>query len=605
MKNFRQLVQELPSKKVVMAFGRFQPPTTGHELLVNAVKKIAQNQDADHIIFASKSQDKKSNPLSVDRKVYYLKRMFPKTNFVAANDRIRTFMEAAAELSKKYKHLVMLAGSDRVNEYKKLLQKYNGDVFTFETIEVVSAGERDPDADTASGMSGTKMREAAKKGDYSTFKKGLPHTLTDLDGKRLMNEIRQGMGLDVIKEQVKFEVSELREKYHAGEIFNLEEIVESNGIVYQIKKRGSNHLLLQDEAGNLVSKWLQDVEQTTKEFKLQEGHISEMKFSSTDKIKVARVIATALGIEDVEKSSNPEQLVNNALRKIRSKPMRPEYISVLHNMLQTAKEADIKYDEKLVPTKVDESRKINIKALMKKISVRDVEGVTEPEDDKDNESDIDAEAQPQAQDSTEVGHSIAPNEAPQQRRMKIAYVHEETEKEESEEHEDQELEKELDSITDKEIDNIVDKIEDEDDIIDAYEDDELSLVDDDTGEHVDEVKDDVKEEVINEVLSRMERMKAKARFARTKAKRERRVKIALKSRSSSETINKRARKLAIQLMKKRLARKPLNQLSISEKERIERVVSKRKAVINRLAMKLAPKVRKIETTRLTHKSYTK
>ena len=165
MKKYNQLLKELPSKKVVLAFGRFQPPTTGHELLVNAVKKVASAQKADHIIFASRTQDKKSNPLPVDRKVYYLKRMFPKTNFIAANENVRTFLEAATTLNKKYKNLVMIAGSDRVPEYKKLLDRYNGDLFNYDTVEVVSAGERDPDSDSASGMSGTKMREAAKKGN--------------------------------------------------------------------------------------------------------------------------------------------------------------------------------------------------------------------------------------------------------------------------------------------------------------------------------------------------------------------------------------------------------------------------------------------------------
>ena len=731
MKNYRQLIKELPSKKVVMAFGRFQPPTTGHELLVNAVKKIAHKQGADHIIFASRTQDKKSNPLPVDRKVYYLKRMFPNTNFVAANEEIRTFIEAAKSLSKKYKNLVMLAGSDRVPEYKRLLERYNGDVFTFDTIEVVSAGERDPDADSASGMSGTKMREAAKKGDFTLFKKGLPHTLTEIDGKRLMNEIRQGLGMEAIKEQVKFETSNLREQYHAGEIFKLEEIVESDGTVYQIKKRGSNHLLLQDEAGNLVSKWLDDVQQTSKEYKLQEG-LNEMKFSSSDKIKVARVIATALGVEDVEKSSNPEQLVNTALRKVRSKPMRPEYIGVLHNMLQTAKEADIKFDEKLVPQKANEATEywkkpswqkkmadaakrerlarekkeaeqkqvkeglgggreddegqgrgknprkdffkdrphtvhvdgkpwkkftnghqaqkaadtLNaqgkkavavahfkedleeaktlsaaafVKSLIKKnTKIRDAEGVSDPlpEPDetlggdndipKDNEPDQDAAAAPTAPDHTEVGHSIAPGEAPQQRRMKVAFVHEEADEQESESEEDKELGKELDDISDKEMDKMADEIDTEEDILDVYDDKELAIIDDETGEHIDDVEDkEVKEEALNEVLSRIERMKAKTRFAKTKAKRERKARIALKSRSSNDTINKRARRLAVQLMKQRLARKPLAQLSVGEKERLERIVKKRKVIVNRLAMKLAPRVRKIENTRLAHKTYTK
>jgi nicotinic acid mononucleotide adenylyltransferase len=147
MKNFKQLIKELPSKKVVFAFGRFQPPTTGHELLVKAVKKLA-GSTADHVIYASKSEDKKSNPLPVARKVYFLKRMFPKTNFVAANAEVRTFIEAAKELNKKYKDIVMVAGSDRVAEYTRILNTYNGKDFNFDTIEVVSAGERDPDTET-------------------------------------------------------------------------------------------------------------------------------------------------------------------------------------------------------------------------------------------------------------------------------------------------------------------------------------------------------------------------------------------------------------------------------------------------------------------------
>jgi nicotinic acid mononucleotide adenylyltransferase len=246
MKNYRQLVKELPSKKVVFAFGRFQPPTTGHELLVNAVKKLA-GTTADHVIYASKTEDKKSNPLPVARKVYFLKRMFPKTNFVAASAEVRTPIEAAKELNKKYKNIVLVAGSDRVASFQKLLNDYNGKEYHFDTIEVVSAGERDPDSDTASGMSGTKMREAAVSGDFNKFKKGLPHTLTELDGRRLMNDIRKGLGHPIIKEQFIVQKDNLREKYFNGEIFNVGDIVESSDVQYEIVKRGSNHLLLKQE----------------------------------------------------------------------------------------------------------------------------------------------------------------------------------------------------------------------------------------------------------------------------------------------------------------------------------------------------------------------
>jgi len=514
MKQFRQLIKELPSKKIVFAFGRFQPPTTGHELLVNAVKKIASAQKADHVIYASRTQDKKSNPLPVDRKVYYLKRMFPNTNFVAANDEVRTFIEAAKALNKKYKNLVMVAGSDRVPDYKKFLDKYNGTEFKFDTIEVVSAGERDPDSDTAAGMSGTKMREAAKKGDFVTFKRGLPHTLTELDGKRLMNEIRQGMGVEVVKEQIKFETDNVREKYFSGEIFHVGDIVESEGITYQIIKRGSNHLLVEDEQGNKVSKWPQDLQESTKEFK----RLDEMIIKSADKLKVARIIASSLGMEDVDDKTGAEQMINLSLRKVKSKNLTPEAWKILGNMLKLASDAGIKYDTSIIP----------------------------------------------------------------ETKFKVMGLEEESD------------------LLDKDIDDMIGGLSD-DDYLEAYEDDEFSIIDQVTGEHIAEFK----EEVILEVLSRAERIRAKLRFARSEAKRERRTAIALKTRSNTATLNKRARRLAIVTMKKRLARKPLDKLSVAEKERIEATIAKRKNVIDRIAMRLVPRVKKIESDRLTHKNYTK
>jgi phosphopantetheine adenylyltransferase len=238
MKDYKQLIKELPSKSVVFAFGRFNPPTIGHELLVKAVKKLAQQKKADHVIYASKSQDAKKNPLSVDKKVSYLKLMFKATNFAAANDDVRTFIEAAKQLNKKYKNIVMVAGSDRVPEFKRLLNTYNGKEFNFDTIEVISAGERDPDADDATGMSASKMRAIAVKGNYAEFKKGLPSTVREIDGKRLMNDIRDGMGLEPIKEQIVLVKDQIREQYFRGEIFNEGDIVESAGQKYNIVKRG-------------------------------------------------------------------------------------------------------------------------------------------------------------------------------------------------------------------------------------------------------------------------------------------------------------------------------------------------------------------------------
>ncbi len=164
-----------------------------------------------------------------------------------------------------------------------------------------------------------------------------------------------------------------------------------------------------------------------------------------------------------------------------------------------------------------------------------------------------------------------------------------------------------DEMSDKELDNMIDNLSFEDYVNHAYEDDELAVIDQDTGERLDQDKNvDEQTNALNEVLSRMERVRARSRMAKTKTKRMAKEKIALKKRSSTEVINRRARRMAVKAMEKRLARnKPLGSLSVPEKERIERIISRRKAVISRLAMKIVPHVRAIEKDRLQHAQFTK
>ena len=265
MKTYRSLMESLPAKTVVFAFGRFNPPTTGHQLLVQFVKKLARQSRANHVIYASRSQDAKKNPLSVDRKIHYLNLMFPNTNFVGASDQVRTVIEAAKEINKKYKNLIMVAGSDRVPEYEKLLNKYNGTEFHFDSVKVVSAGERDPDSDDVSGISASKMRALAAKGDFAQFKRGVPSTMREIDARRLMNDVREGMGLDAIKEQIKLPFDALREKYFSGEIYQVGQLVESiNGESFEIIKRGTNYLLVKGQDGKVQSKWLHEVVEQAK-----------------------------------------------------------------------------------------------------------------------------------------------------------------------------------------------------------------------------------------------------------------------------------------------------------------------------------------------------
>lgn len=163
-----------------------------------------------------------------------------------------------------------------------------------------------------------------------------------------------------------------------------------------------------------------------------------------------------------------------------------------------------------------------------------------------------------------------------------------------------------DDVSDKELDNMIDNLSFEDYVNHAYEDDELAVIDQDTGERLDQDKNVDEQTTLNEVLSRMERVRARSRMAKTKTKRMAKEKIALKKRSSTEVINRRARRMAVKAMEKRLARnKPLGSLSVPEKERIERIISRRKAVISRLAMKIVPHVRAIEKDRLQHTQFTK
>jgi len=670
MKKFKQLMEGLPPKKIVFAFGRFQPPTIGHELLVKTVKKIAE-ATADHVIYASRTQDAKKNPLAVERKVYYLKRMFPGMNFAAANDEQRTFMEVAAALNKKYKHIVMVAGSDRIADYKRILNNYNGKDFNFESIEVVSAGERDPDADNASGMSGTKMREAAKKGDFKLFKTGLPHTITDLDARRLMNELRKASGLQPVKESLNIVVDELREKYFRGEIFNVGDTVTCNEEFLSIVKRGSNHLLVKAEDGSLHSKWIHEV-QVAEDFQIrgddmqdeydfskgtrgavlkekEEGHpLTSKTLKPNDKIKVARVIASMLGVENPESMSNPDQLVNTALRKLKSKALNPESVNIVKRMLELANEVGINYDEKLLQSKLKEEDEMQSilkfrefhkkdhlrkmkrnyqlgeenldevgntakgQKMLAKVQKRATDRLIKADDKNRLEPDVSKRdlqtvrknaataqrAYDRLKEEDELDVPVLENEETWAQRVideedvnnNALPLHADAQFPEDEE--------DFEEISDEEIDAMVNSMTDEDIMEHGYDDNELAVIDDDTGEEVELDDDPVKEAALMEVLSRLERIKARARFRRTEAKRERRLSIALKKTSNTQTINRRARRMAIKALKQRFARKPVSKLSVAEKERLEQRIQRMKPVLNRIAMRMAPRVRRLERDRI-------
>ena len=211
MKTYKSFMTEEKGDTAIFTFGRFNPPTLGHEKLVIAVANVARREGGEYFVYPSHTQDPKKNPLDQTTRVKYMKKMFPKHKENIITSTGKTALEIASELhDKKYTNLVMVVGSDRVKEFQSMLDRYNGDenkahgFYDFDTIKVVSAGERDPDAEGVSGMSASKMREAAVEGDFKTFRSGIPSSLNDKDTKKMFNDIRKGMRLSVVKEGSKW-----------------------------------------------------------------------------------------------------------------------------------------------------------------------------------------------------------------------------------------------------------------------------------------------------------------------------------------------------------------------------------------------------------------
>ena len=188
-------------KKVVTTFGRMNPPTVGHQKLIDAVLHKAKAEGAEHDIRVSHSQDGKKNPLTQDQKLHHIRKMFPGVNFSGSSKEQPSFIDHLKDLhSKGYSHVTMLAGSDRVPEYQKIVDKYNkpgeeGGQFNFKSIKIVSAGHRDPDAEGTEGMSASKMRQHAQEGNYHSFKSGLPSHVSHQHATQLYNDVRSGMGI--------------------------------------------------------------------------------------------------------------------------------------------------------------------------------------------------------------------------------------------------------------------------------------------------------------------------------------------------------------------------------------------------------------------------
>tara|TARA_B100000609_G_scaffold102236_1_gene81263 strand:+ start:46 stop:1332 length:1287 start_codon:yes stop_codon:yes gene_type:complete len=250
---------------LTLVFGRFNPPTVGHKKLLDGAKSVAG--DGDIRIYPSRSNDPKKNPLEPGQKTELMKKMFPSHSENIVNDEsIKTIFDAL-ELANNdgYSNIKIVVGSDRVSEFDNLAQKYNGDLYDFEEIETISAGERDEDSDDVSGMSASKMRKAAAEEDFQTFRTGIPDNIDDKTAKQIMNTVRKAMkveeGWSLWEIAPKFDWKNLRENYVTGKIFKINELVENlnTGLIGKIVRRGTNYLICVTENDVMFKSWIRDL----------------------------------------------------------------------------------------------------------------------------------------------------------------------------------------------------------------------------------------------------------------------------------------------------------------------------------------------------------
>ena len=260
---------------ISITFGRFNPPTIGHERLINKVAKEAKTSGGEYRIYPSRSQDPKKNPLDPGTKIKYMRAAYPDhSNAIVDSDDMRTIFDVLSALDNDgYSSVNIVVGGDRVSEFNSLATKYNGKLYTFDEIKVTSAGGRDPDAEGVEGMSASKMRKAAVEDDYDTFDSGLTKAMSNKDREALYLTLRQSMKVsesledfaeasyDLFEIAPKLDPQGLREAYFEGGLFEVGCFVENvnTGIISKVVSCGSNYVISIDEHDHVFRTWLKDL----------------------------------------------------------------------------------------------------------------------------------------------------------------------------------------------------------------------------------------------------------------------------------------------------------------------------------------------------------
>ena len=352
MKKFVDIA-EAP-KTVAFTFGRFNPPTIGHEKLCDAVKKA---NPSDYKIFASHTQNPKKDPLQYAKKIAYMKQSFPKHKNSIVVSKSREIFKILVELN-NYDNLIMVVGSDRVAEFTRIINEYNGvkarhGFYEYKTVKVLSAGERDPDAEGATGMSASKMRAAAVDSDFNSFKLGTP--LNDVQSKKLYFDVRKSMG---IREELDMNDPEtLRDLYLSEQIWNVGELVTANDNPYEIIRKGTNYVTVIDETYKTHKFWLHEISMYEMSGTALKKISQDFKSKSND-IAHGREFAFLSGLmktinhrqlaKDLKSFITRHKAIKDDIIKVLSKYLKPYEVSTLTEVKQ---DKDVKDKEGTQPAK--------------------------------------------------------------------------------------------------------------------------------------------------------------------------------------------------------------------------------------------------------------
>ena len=278
---------------LTLAFGRFNPPHAGHLQLMDVAAQSAEAEESDYIIVPSRSQDAKKNPLDADTKVSVMRQMFPQHSERIVNDGAnRTIFDVLKKAHNDgYTNVRIVAGQDRVKEFDKLSQNYNGQLYQFDNMEVISSGDRDPDSEGVEGLSSSRMRLAAAEGDFKTFRAGLPEDVPRKSAMMLFDTVRQSMNVKDMKEfwniweiAPKYDLENLRESYVAKKIFNIGDRVENlnTGLIGRIIRRGANHLICVAENNIMFKSWVKDLREAIVNATTPSGVPADQRLVGTD-----------------------------------------------------------------------------------------------------------------------------------------------------------------------------------------------------------------------------------------------------------------------------------------------------------------------------------